>query len=846
MVRTGSTDLPTSAEQKADGARSLTEFKNFSLPGVREEVTSMLSLIGRTEGIFSTYTIHDISHIDTMLKMLDWLIPTRTAKAMTPADWLQIVLAVYLHDLGMAVTAEEFQQRDQNPEFRRWFDNLEKTNDGREYLARTHRMNEEEKQRFFFQEFVRKGHAARIREWITNRHSRTWGPRVTPIACCINELLRPLPVRFRDYLGTVCESHHADNLDRIDVYPLCAPCGNEPGELINVQYAAILLRTVDLLHVTKDRTPSVMYETIKLSDPKGVDEWDKQLGTFAVRPQGRVLVEGESETAVITVNADFSEERPLFALQEYIAYANRQIEQSKRWADKSEQSRDARDYSFPWHTVKGDVRLEGVPPQPLRFQLDRGRLLDLLVGHTIYNDPTVAIRELLQNAIDAVRYQHHLAVREARASGREPPVMGGVVVRWNPGDRLLVVEDNGVGMDQDVIQYHLMQVGASFYNTPQFESEHRDFSPISRFGIGVLTCFMVSDDIEIVTCQGDRGHRIRMTSVHADYLLRELQLGDPKLEGLEPHGTRVTLRLRETIDLSKKSIRDIVQYWVILPECAVEYTEAGKELESIGFASPVEALQYYHDLSNKAGSSVGNLDSQVEILCKSRSTASDHEEIMGTGRYELAFAVREGFFPEKAFARQPDRPRGDFPAICIEGIRVSARLPGFGGSYNSLLSVRGDRSFRTTVSRSGLEQDEEFHRVGKLCADMLFEHVSDEVTRIANKTGKPLSQASTASRWLFNDLIRDCSYAEYLALIIASATLELALRASRRRRQIDRSQNRRKQGTRFLAKKSLCRCRAVRTQQKKVVNRGQAGPFTRQVKPSKLMVTQGEIAVSRP
>src|SRR5262249_40533609 len=160
---------------------------------------------------------------------------------------------------------------------------------------------------------------------------------------------------------------------------------------VNVQYAAILLRTCDLLHVTKDRTPSVMYQVIRLSDPKAVEEWDKQLGAFAVGPKGRRLEEKDPDTAIIVVHADFSEERPLFALQEYIAYANQQLQQSKRWADKSQQTNDGADYSFPWHAVKGDIRLEGNPPQPLSFELDRGRLLDLLVGHTIYNEPTVAI-----------------------------------------------------------------------------------------------------------------------------------------------------------------------------------------------------------------------------------------------------------------------------------------------------------------------------------------------------------------------------------------------------------------------------------------------------------------------
>ena len=65
--------------------------------------------------------------------------------------------------------------------------------------------------------------------------------------------------------------------------------------------------------MTKDRTPSVMYKTLKLSDPKAVTEWDKQLGAFAVGPKGRELIEEDSATAIIVINADFTEERPLFA-----------------------------------------------------------------------------------------------------------------------------------------------------------------------------------------------------------------------------------------------------------------------------------------------------------------------------------------------------------------------------------------------------------------------------------------------------------------------------------------------------------------------------------------------------
>ena len=103
-----------------------------------------MGLIGR-EGIFSTYTRHDISHIDAMLKMLDWIVPDDTRKAMTPVDWLLVVLSIYLHDLGLAVTAAEFDNRSDNEIYVQWRKNLEATLDGREYLARTHRMTPRKK-----------------------------------------------------------------------------------------------------------------------------------------------------------------------------------------------------------------------------------------------------------------------------------------------------------------------------------------------------------------------------------------------------------------------------------------------------------------------------------------------------------------------------------------------------------------------------------------------------------------------------------------------------------------------------------------------------------------------------
>ncbi|HYR08489.1 MAG TPA: hypothetical protein VEQ60_11990, partial [Longimicrobium sp.] len=156
------TSLTTNAEKRADEARTLPGFREFSLPGVRDQVAILLSMIGRSENIFSTYSKHDISHIEAMLHMLDWLVPPETQNAMTPVDWLLITLGIYFHDLGLLVTSDEFAGRGADPSFRRFMDELTSDPNSRDYLARADKMGMEEKAHFFFQEYVRANHATRI------------------------------------------------------------------------------------------------------------------------------------------------------------------------------------------------------------------------------------------------------------------------------------------------------------------------------------------------------------------------------------------------------------------------------------------------------------------------------------------------------------------------------------------------------------------------------------------------------------------------------------------------------------------------------------------------------------
>jgi hypothetical protein len=63
------------------------------------------------------------------------------------------------------------------------------------------------------------------------------------------------------------------------------------------------------------------------------------------------------------------------------------------------------------------------------------------------------------------------------------------------------VKDNGIGMDQHIIDNYYSNVGSSYYKSREFydlmSEVNFNYKPISRFGIGILSYFMVSDSLEV-------------------------------------------------------------------------------------------------------------------------------------------------------------------------------------------------------------------------------------------------------------------------------------------------------------------------------------------------------------
>ena len=133
-----------------------------------------------------------------------------------------------------------------------------------------------------------------------------------------------------------------------------------------------------------------------------------------------------------------------------------------------------------------------------QITLDQANILKLLTGVNLYQNPYACLRELYQNSLDACR-RRLCAIDNRINRGR---IAFGIKKDELQGTYLYCY-DNGVGMDEYVIENYLLRIGNSYYKSDDFQKERMgmstDFVPISQFGIGIISCFMIASRIEIIT-----------------------------------------------------------------------------------------------------------------------------------------------------------------------------------------------------------------------------------------------------------------------------------------------------------------------------------------------------------
>jgi hypothetical protein len=686
----------TTGELLGEEARKACRSLHTNLVAVVEHVFAPL-MDRATAGALETFTMHDRMHGLKVAHLMWHILKPENRQFLTPPEIGLLVLAAFMHDVGMALNPEERQAR-LAPDSSLW-DNLEidqVTKQAFERLRNTlgdKNVSELQKRRAQVQ--LRQGeevllavdtrdrHATQERycevlKHIENAHDKDKS-RIPDVETCLSYY----GDSFRDKLVEICISHNqdaeslierdTDNPQRLR-FPHEVPFGDA---VANLHMIAAALRIADILDFDRERTPPILFHYLvpgPLAEGNiAAIEWTKHLTIANWHIDQQAIVFRGRSTNHITHHAVV---QFCSAIQEELSatHATFSALGGKEWP-----------FALPTF-VKHEIHEEGYHYVPYRFELDDQRVYELLMGGAIYADPLVALRELVQNAVDACKLRDSLtAIFEPNL---KPDTENRITVRYiSPSkDRpvpFLEVEDSGTGMDAWIIERFFLRVGQSYYRSSEFNrtrlelrSNGCDFAPVSEFGIGFLSCFLLADrvDVETAMWESARGDT-RKRHLQIDGPTRLIQLREHANEGVGRFkGTRIRLWLVRGSKQDKavppdwntiaEYLREVCQnlpYWIRL-----ESDENGQRVTSVIKPSPLVVPPLPQNLEENA----------VRIPV-------DNDIMEGELVLVAAPALRQ--YAQQWEGRNPSEVRlATFPNnVLLRGGFSVSFIPGWGGRYRS-------------------------------------------------------------------------------------------------------------------------------------------------------------------
>ena len=195
-----------------------------------------------------------------------------------------------------------------------------------------------------------------------------------------------------------------------------------------------------------------------------------------------------------------------------------------------------------------EIRTKGWRPIEAAIRASNpANLAKTLGGENLYGKgPMAPLRELLQNAVDAVRARRQLESR-SRTWGAirlliEETTSEDVPKTW------IHVDDSGIGMSERVMAGPLLDFGSSLWNSSVFREEFpglesKGIRPIGKFGIGFFSVFLLGGVVRVVSRKLDESSQdtrvLEFDSLSTRPLLRDAAPDELPLD----YNTRVSVRL---------------------------------------------------------------------------------------------------------------------------------------------------------------------------------------------------------------------------------------------------------------------------------------------------------------
>jgi molecular chaperone HtpG len=490
---------------------------------------------------FPDYTDHGLQHVVRVLDTAAALIPEPARTLVTAGDMAVLSISAFLHDIAMHVTEAMFWELITSESW------------GRQIIYFNDVPWPTAWERFFFA----------ARRWDEDKLSNIFGPAslsgsASPIANPLDHYGN-LTLRDRQLIGEFIRLNHARMAHE---FAVCGLPGGAPNAWrlpeifgddltdiagtvarshwlplrfaweytaqkyhrreykgVHAAFVMSVLRIADFVQIQADRAPSLVFQYKRILSPTSQVEWKAHQAVTNI-----TQTHDDPESLDIATNPE--DVHTYLRLKQWLG--DFQAELDSCWAVLGEVYGShplLRNLGIILRRVRSN--LDGTQfaasnsvyvPDRIEFQVQRPQLLKLLVRPLYGDKPEIGVRELLQNAVDAVR--ERWAFQERHEIAKHIPLRrqgADVVCRLSDpdsqGNSYLTIADTGVGMTPDVIKHYFLNVGASYRTSEAWQREFEESDDADtlessvrsrvlrsgRFGIGVLAAFLLGNEIEVAT-----------------------------------------------------------------------------------------------------------------------------------------------------------------------------------------------------------------------------------------------------------------------------------------------------------------------------------------------------------
>ncbi|MCD4846236.1 MAG: ATP-binding protein, partial [Methanosarcinales archaeon] len=518
-------------------------------------------LAGEISRDLPDFTVHDISHIDALWEMAQLV--AGQDFVLTPPEAFVLGGAFLIHDLGMGVAAypngiEELRKG------QLWNDTIfaeTKNNLKRAPTDDEIKNPNKEIERSATQSVLRDSHAKHAEKLALIKWKESVNNAVEYHLIEDTELRQT----YGRVIGLIAHSHWWPIEKLIDNLPakLGAPGGFSNEWTVDPVKLACLLRISDACHIDERRAPGFL-RAIRKPDNEASKHWVFQENLY------QPLL--ESDRLVYTSKNAFTTEENsswwyCYDTLQMIDHELRNVD--SLLTDKNRQRLAARGVSNveePKRLVKS-IPTEGWEPVDTQVKVSAvATLINNLGGEQLYGkNELVPLRELIQNATDAIRARH---LMEKRLSN-----WGDIFVRQGRDGRgyWIEVEDTGIGMSPEVLAGPFLDFGTSFWGSGMMHKElpgleSKRFVSTGKYGIGFFSVFMWGNDVQIITRRYDKAHKdtwkLEFTmGLSSRPLLRKAETSEVSING----GTRVRVYLKDQPNFLQY---DINEKWSLEDDCS--------------------------------------------------------------------------------------------------------------------------------------------------------------------------------------------------------------------------------------------------------------------------------------